>query len=318
MNILSPMTLLHENGYKALAATNNSDDLRLVMTELQRKVVRVGEGDLNVTVGFSNLNNEIGDLGRNFNRMVQQLRENREDVERLHRAQLSRAECLATVGELATGRAHEIRNLLAGIAAVIEIVGSDLPVNIPARAVVKGLRGEIGQITRILTDLLQAAQPHPPEIRSSDLNTTVEQAVVLARQQVPSISIRIELQKDSRLLNVEHDSDQIHRLILNLLLNAVQAIDREGTIRVEMSLLKSDAAITVVDTGRGIAPEHLANIFRPFYTTKRNGTGLGLSMARRTVEDHHGRIEVSSELGRGTTFAVFLPLQQVMAQGVAS
>jgi signal transduction histidine kinase len=135
---------------------------------------------------------------------------------------------------------------------------------------------------------------------------------------VPSISIRIELQKDSRLLNVEHDSDQIHRLILNLLLNAVQAIDREGTIRVEMSLLKSDAAITVVDTGRGIAPEHLANIFRPFYTTKRNGTGLGLSMARRTVEDHHGRIEVSSELGRGTTFAVFLPLQRVMAQGVAS
>jgi signal transduction histidine kinase len=104
-------------------------------------------------VGFSNLNNEIGDLGRNFNRMVQQLRENREDVERLHRAQMSRAECLATVGELATGRAHEIRNLLAGIAAVIEIVGSDLPVNIPARAVVKGLRGEIGQITRILTDL---------------------------------------------------------------------------------------------------------------------------------------------------------------------
>jgi two-component system, NtrC family, sensor histidine kinase HydH len=96
----------------------------------------------------------------------------------------------------------------------------------------------------------------------------VEQAVVLARQQVPSISIRIELQKDSRLLNVEHDSDQIHRLILNLLLNAVQAIDREGTIRVEMSLLKSDAAITVVDTGRGIAPEHLANIFRPFYTTE--------------------------------------------------
>jgi HAMP domain-containing protein len=83
MNILSPMTLLHENGYKALAATNNSDDLRLEMTELQRKVVRVGEGDLNVTVGFSNLNNEIGDLGRNFNRMVQQLRENREDVERL-------------------------------------------------------------------------------------------------------------------------------------------------------------------------------------------------------------------------------------------
>ena len=214
------MILLHENGYKALAATNSGDDLRLVVTELHRKIVRVGEGDLSVTVGFSNLNNEIGDLGRNFNRMVQQLRENREEVERLHRAQMSRAECLATVGELATGRAHEIRNLLAGIAGVIEIVGSDLSQNSSSLAAVKGLRAEIGQITSILTDLLQAARPHPPEIRSSDLNTTVEQAVVLARQQVPSVSIRIELQKDPRLPNVEHDSDQIHRLLLNLLLNA--------------------------------------------------------------------------------------------------
>jgi signal transduction histidine kinase len=135
---------------------------------------------------------------------------------------------------------------------------------------------------------------------------------------VPSVSIRIELQKDPRLSNVEHDSDQIHQLLLNLLLNAAQAIDGEGTIRVEISLLKGDAAITVVDTGRGIAPEHLPNIFRPFYTTKGNGTGLGLSIARRTVEDHHGRIEATSELGRGTTFSVVLPLQQVTAQGVAS
>jgi two-component system, NtrC family, sensor histidine kinase HydH len=219
--------------------------------------------------------------------MVQQLRENREDVERMHRAQMSRAECLATVGELAIGRAHEIRNLLAGIAGVIEIVGRDLPAASPAHAVVKDVRLEIVQITRILTDLLQAARPHPPEIRSSDLNTTVEHAVAWARQQAPSASIGIELQKDPRLPNVERDSDQIHRLILNLLLNAVQAIEGESEIRVEISLLKGDAAITMVDTGRGIAPEHLANIFRPFYTTKGNGTGLGLSMARRTVEDHH-------------------------------
>ena len=135
---------------------------------------------------------------------------------------------------------------------------------------------------------------------------------------MPSVPIRIELQKDPRLPNVEHDSDQIQQLFLNLLLNAVQAIDGEGTIRVEISLLKGDAAITVVDTGRGIAPEHLANIFRPFYTTKGNGTGLGLSMARRTVEDHHGRIEVTSEVGKGTTFLVILPLQQPIALCAAS
>jgi len=318
MDILSPLILLQENGYKALAMTNVGDNLQLAIADLRDKIVRVGDGDLDVTVGFSNRNNSIGDLGRNFNRMVQQLRENREDVERLHRAQMSRAECLATVGELAIGRAHEMRNLLAGIAAVIEIFCSDLPVNTPACAVVKDLGAEIGQVTRILTDLLQAARPHPPEIRLSNLNTTAEHAVALARQQVPSVSIRIELQTDSRLPNVEHDGDQIHQLLLNLLLNAVQAIGGEGTIRVEISLLKGDAAITVMDTGCGIAPEHLAKIFRPFYTTKGNGTGLGLPMARRTVEEHHGRIEVTSEVGKGTTFVVILPLQQPIALCAAS
>jgi hypothetical protein len=315
MDILSPLILLHENGYRALAATNSGDDLRLVIAELQRKIVRLGEGDLNVTVEFGNRNDEVGDLGRDFNRMVQQLYGSREAVERQHRNQMSRAECLATVGELATGRAHEIRNLLAGIAGVIEIVGSDPSVNSFSRAALKDVRAGIGQITRILTDLLQAARPHPPEILSSDLNTTVEHAVALARQQAPSVLIRIELQKEPRLPNVEHDSGQIYQVVLNLLLNAMQAIDGAGTIRVEISLLDGDAAITVVDTGRGIAPEHLSNIFRPFYTTKGNGTGLGLSVARRTVEDHHGRIEVSSELGSGTTFSVVLPLRQVRSQG---
>ena len=312
------MILLHENGYKALAATNSGDDLRLVVTELQRKIVRVGEGDLNVTVGFSNRNNEIGDLGRNFNRMVQQLRENREDVERLHRAQMSRAERLATLGELAAGLAHEIRNPLAGIAGVVEIVGRDLPVTSPACAVVEDVRLEIAQINHILTDFLQTARPHLPEVHPSDLNITVEHAVVLACQHVASTPIRIELQKDPTLPSVEHDSGQIHQLVLNLLLNAVQAIDGAGAIQVEISALQGDAAITVLDTGCGIAPEHLPNIFRPFYTTKGNGTGLGLSMARRTVEDHHGRIEVTSEVGKGTTFVVILPLQQPIALCAAS
>ena len=199
MDICPPLILLQENGYKVLAATNGGDDLRLVMVELQGKIVRVGEGDLDVTVGFANRNDEIGDLGRNFNHMVQQLCESREEVERLHRAQMSRAQCLATLGELATGLAHEIRNPLAGIAGVIEIVGRDLPVTSPARAVVKDVRLEIAQIDHILTDLLQTARPRLPEVRPSDLNTTVEHAAMLVRQQVLSRPIRIELQKDPNL-----------------------------------------------------------------------------------------------------------------------
>jgi two-component system, NtrC family, sensor kinase len=99
-------------------------------------------------------------------------------------------------------------------------------------------------------------------------------------------------------------------VVLNLLLNAEQAIDGPGSIQVTISSRKDKAAITVADSGRGITPEHLPNIFRPFYTTKGNGTGLGLSLARRIVEDHKGRIEVDSELGMGTEFTVTLPIQQ--------
>ncbi|HMK21913.1 MAG TPA: ATP-binding protein [Terriglobales bacterium] len=280
------------------------------MVELQDKIARVGEGDLDVSVKFAKRNDEIGDLGRNFNHMVQQLRESREEIDRLHRTQMSRAEHLATLGELATGLAHEIRNPLAGIAGVIEIVSRDLPTTSPARAVVKDIRIEIAQINRILTDLLQTARPHPPEVRVSDLNTTVEHAVMLARQQVLSKPIKIELHKDSQLANVEHDSDQIHQVILNLLLNSVQAIEGAGVVRVLLAAKKDKALISVTDSGRGISPEHLPFIFRPFYTTKGNGTGLGLSLARRIVEDHRGRIEVQSEVGRGTEFLITLPVRQ--------
>ena len=158
-----------------------------------------------------------------------------------------------------------------------------------------------------MTDLLETARPRRPEVRRSNLNTTVEHAVMLARQQVLSRPIKIELQKAPDLPEVEHDSDQIHQVLLNLLLNAVQAMEGAGTVRVEIGSREDYASVIVSDTGRGIPPQNLPNIFRPFYTTKGDGTGLGLSLAHRIVEDHHGRIEVSSVVGKGSTFTVLLP-----------
>lgn len=284
------------------------------MVELQQKIAQLGGGDLNAAVSFSHRNDEIGDLGRNFNQMVQQLRESRIEIERLHRTQMSRAEHLATLGEMATGLAHEIRNPLAGIAGVIEIIGRDLPTTSPARSVVKDVRQEIARINHIVTDLLQTARPHPPQVRKSDLNTTVEHAVMLGRQQALAKSIEIALHKDPSLPEVEHDSDQIHQVLLNLLLNALQAIDRSGKITVTLKAQGTMAVVEVTDNGRGIPAQDLPNIFRPFYTTKGDGTGLGLSLARRIVEDHQGRIDVSSAVGVGTTFAVILPLQRTAPQ----
>jgi signal transduction histidine kinase len=288
------------------------------MVELQEKIAAVSGGNLDVAVSFSRRNDEIGDLGRNFNHMMEQLRESREEIERLHRTQISRAEYLATLGELAAGLAHEIRNPLAGIAGVIEIIGRDLPSTSPARAVVKDVRLEVVQINRILTDLLETARPHPPQICLSNLNTTVEHAVMLARQQVLSKPIKIELQQAPDLPEVEHDSDQIHQVLLNLLLNGVQAMEGAGTVRVEIGTRDDCATVVVGDTGRGIQPQHLPNIFRPFYTTKGSGTGLGLSLARRIVEEHHGRIEVSSVVGKGSRFEVVLPFRMPAAEVAGS
>ncbi len=288
------------------------------MVELQQKIAQLGGGDLNVSVSFAHRNDEIGDLGRNFNQMVQQLRESRIEIERLHRTQMSRAEHFATLGEMATGLAHEIRNPLAGIAGVIEIIGRDLPSTSPARAVVKDVRQEISRINHIVTDLLQTARPHPPKVRKSDLNTTIEHAVMLGRQQGLSKGVEIALHKDPSLPEIEHDSDQIHQVLLNLLLNAIQAVDRNGKVAVTVERRETFAVIEVVDNGRGIPAENLPNIFRPFFTTKGDGTGLGLSLARRIIEDHQGRIDVSSAVGQGTTFAVVLPLERAASKPVIS
>jgi signal transduction histidine kinase len=287
------------------------------MVELQKKVALISEGDLNVTVSFGGRNDEIGDLGRNFNHMTKQLRESRKEIETMHRTQMSRAEHLATLGELATGLAHEIRNPLAGIAGVIEIIGRDLPESSPARDMVKDVRQEINQINRILTDLLETARPHPPMMMRSNLNTTVEHAVMLARQQVLSQPIKIELDKAPDLPEVEHDSDQIHQVLLNLLLNAVQAMEGAGTVHVSISACGECASVLVSDTGRGIPEQQLSQIFRPFFTTRGNGTGLGLSLTRRIVEEHRGRISVSSVVGQGSKFEVLIPFNAPAAAAEA-
>ena len=298
--------------------------VRRPMMELQDKIARVRLGDLDVSVSFADRNDEIGDLGRDFNEMVEQLRTSREEIQRLHQTQMSRAEHFATLGELAAGLAHEIRNPLAGIAGVIEIVGRDLPLNSPARSVIKDAREEAIQINRILTDLLEIARPKPPRFQLKDLTATAEHAVMFARQQAITKHIMIELDQGDDIPPIDHDPNQINQVLLNLLLNAIQAMEnptptsanaalvgnpgKPGAIYVTLRRDKERVVITVADQGKGIAPEHLPSIFRPFFTTKGHGTGLGLSLARRIVEAHGGTINVRSEVGKGTQFTIHLPI----------
>ncbi len=280
------------------------------IAELEEKIARVRDGDLEVRVEFADRRDEIGALGRDFNTMVRQLRQTREEIQHLHRTQMTRAEHFATLGELATGLAHEVRNPLAGIAGFINVLRTDLPESSSLKEVIDDVEREIQHINRILTDLLETARPKPPNIRPADLNQTVEHAVIFARQQVLSKPIEISFIRTEGLPLVEHDPDQIHQVLLNLLLNSIQAIERSGNVRAEVVPRADAVDIVVSDNGRGIPGTALPNIFRPFFTTKgKKGTGLGLSLAKRIVEQHGGAISAESAPGEGTRFTVTLPLR---------
>jgi len=280
------------------------------LEELMETIERVRHGDLSTRVGFAKRDDDIGRLGRQFNEMVEQLNESRRKLEEFHQREMARAEHLATLGELAAGLAHEIRNPLAGIAGVVDVMSKDLPANSPSRAVTGDVQKEIRHIQDILNDLLFYARPRPPAFRPSDLNTTIEQAVMLARQQVRNKPVQILFAPNPSLPLVDHDPALIQQVVLNLLLNGIQAISGTGKVEVTTAREQDQAIVEVADTGKGIPADALPKIFKPFFTTRNEGTGLGLSLANGIVQSHGGRIEVSSVLGKGSRFRIDLPMER--------
>jgi len=280
------------------------------LEELMETIARVRHGDLSTRVEFARRDDDIGQLGRQFNEMVEQLSESRRKLEEFHVREMARAEHLATLGELAAGLAHEIRNPLAGIAGVVDVMSNDLPANSPSRAVVGDVQKEIRHIQDILNDLLFYARPRLPAFRPSDLNATIEQAVMLARQQVRNKPVQILFTTNSSLPPVDHDPGLIQQVVLNLLLNGIQAISGTGKVEVTTAREQDQAIVEVADTGKGITADALPKIFKPFFTTRSEGTGLGLSLANGIVQSHGGRIEVSSTPGNGSRFRIELPVER--------
>ena len=280
------------------------------LEELMDTIERVRHGDLSTRVGFAKRDDDIGRLGRQFNEMIEQLNESRRKLEEFHQREMARAQHLATLGELAAGLAHEIRNPLAGIAGVVEVMSKDLPANSPSRAVMGDVQKEIRHIQDILNDLLFYARPRPPAFHPSDLNATIEQAVMLARQQVRNKPVQILFTPNSSLPLVDHDPALIQQVVLNLLPNGIQAIFGAGKVEVTAAREQDQAIVEVADTGRGIPADALTKIFKPFFTTRSEGTGLGLSLANGIVQSHGGRIEVSSAPGKGSQFQIWLPVER--------
>lgn len=220
---------------------------------------------------------------------------------------LTRTAHLAEIGQLAASLAHEIKNPLAGISAAIQILRDDMAGDDPHQPVVKEIFGQIRRLDETVKDLLQFARPTPPKLKKVSLCDAVNRVVSAVRKQPEYHRIMMEHNGKTEDSIVQADEVQIEQLLMNIILNAAQASGEEGVVRIGIHPDASTVRLTVSDNGQGMSAEVRNRAFEPFYTTKAKGTGLGLSICRRIMEVHRGRIELQSELGKGTTVVVEFP-----------
>ena len=258
-----------------------------------------------------------------------------EDQIRHQAAELQRAAQLSLIGELAAGLAHEIKNPLAGIQGGVDILIRRRDKNDPEREALEGMRHEVQRIDNTVRALLDRARPRLVSVKASSLTNIVERAVNLARAQLSHTAIgdrnvRLEFDPPADSITIPIDPEQIEDAVLNLIINAIEAADGDGTVKIRIGRSEDDSAeagsrhgdawgagefgeeaiVEVSDDGRGINEEDLNRIFNPFFTTRPGGTGLGLPAVRRIAHAHGGRVEVSSSPGKGSTFSIYLPIGQ--------
>jgi two-component system sensor histidine kinase AtoS len=226
-------------------------------------------------------------------------------------AELIRSEKLAALGQLAAGIAHEIRNPLTSINILIHSLRESLSSKNSHREDLKVIEEEIDRINEIVDRFLRFARPSPPLLEKAEVPIIFEETLQLLRPQVEKQ--RISVQKNfSSLPPITIDKEQMKQVVLNLLLNAIQAMPEGGRLRLSGKIPTGNQWIqlSIQDTGIGIPPEDMDKLFDPFFSTREGGIGLGLSIAHRIIDQHHGRIEVESTLDKGTLFTIWLPLEQ--------
>lgn len=221
---------------------------------------------------------------------------------------------LAAVGELSASVAHEINNPLYAARNSLYLIEQDLPPDAPQRGYLAIAQQELGRIARIITRMRDFYRPSRSELASTNINSILRETLELVQTHLRHGRITTTTSFDPDLpLSIAH-ADQLRQVFLNIILNACDAMPRGGELRVTTQLIKArqDApdtiGVIISDTGVGIAPEHRPHLFEPFYTTKPQGTGLGLAISAHIVTQHGGRITVESEVGKGTTFTILLPV----------
>jgi signal transduction histidine kinase len=253
---------------------------------------------------------EVGALVETFNRMWGDLEASRHEIERLHAQILARAQQLATVGELASGVAHEIRNPLTSVLGALDLVLKRLPPADAARPLLEEAGRQLRRIETTTQQLLRYARP--PELREVlvDANELIKRAAQLVAPQAAAAGVALRVEPSAAAVPVRVDPELMVQVLVNLLLNGIEAMSSGGDLLIWAARQAPEVRMGVRDTGPGVPADRRADIFRPFYTTKHTGTGLGLPISRQIVERHGGSLRLEDTPGGGATFVVALPLAE--------
>lgn len=273
---------------------------------------------------------ELGELAQSFNHMISELKRSRNAIEEWTQTleqkvnertkelqqvqdQLIRAGKMAALGELAAGVAHEINNPLTGVLTFSSLMLKKVDENHPWK---KDLENIVQQTTRcrnIVRGLLDFARQRKPDKKEWDVHSLIERTLALLENQAPFQNIQIIKEFKQNMPMILVDPDQIQQVFMNILINAADAMSKNGgTIIIKTDLKDGIAEISFTDTGCGMTKEQLSKLFTPFFTTKEpgKGTGLGLAISYSIIQNHNGDIEVESEPGKGSTFRIKLPAEK--------
>ncbi|MDR0456478.1 MAG: PAS domain-containing protein [Treponema sp.] len=246
-----------------------------------------------------------------------------EDIteKRVNEVRLRRAENLASLTTLAAGVAHEIKNPLGAISIHLQLMqkvlgssGVDAKSDVKQEPLINKyfsiLNEEVDRLNRIVVDFLFAARPMTLDLREGNINFLIAELAEFIRAELEQSRIRLFLELDKNLPPVLIDERYMKQAMLNLIKNAQAAMPRGGLLTIATQVSDNEIRISVCDTGVGMSAENLNKIFEPYFTTKDNGTGLGLTLVFKIIKEHHGEIAVESREGEGSNFEISLPVHQ--------
>jgi len=308
---------------------------------LQKMVVatqKIAQGDLTHKLDVRT-KDEIGALAQSFNRMTDELRlanqkliewgktlekkvEERTEEIKTIQSHLIQQEKLASLGKLAAGIAHEINNPLGGILIYSHLLLEDSPEKSPQYDNLKKIVKETTRCKDIVKGLLQFARPKDPEMILTDIHEILEDSLSMMERHVLFQNIHLKKDYSPDLPKIVADSAQLQQVFLNIILNAAEAMDGNGTIEIKTSLDvdRSHIYVDITDTGHGIKEENKSRLFEPFFSTKEvgKGTGLGLAISYGIIQKHQGTIKVASQENKGSTFTIILPVRRDFEHGESS